>query len=180
MSDAVVLIGHGAPATDCPPQWIGELMALQWRQGGNHQPPLSDRAAALDAEIRDWPRRSDNDPYKIGLEQLADALRALLPTALLAVGYNEFCRPSIAQAIESVIAQGATRIVVIPSMLTPGGVHSECDIPEALEAVRRTHPSVTITYLWPFPVGEVARLLAAHVRQAIARDTSTPTRSPST
>ena len=168
---AVVLIGHGAPATDTPPQFIGELMSLEWRQDhGAHAPhELHGRAAELDATIRDWPRRAGNDPYKIGLEHIAQALKPLLPTGLFAIGYNEFCRPSIAEAIEQVIAQGATQVFVIPSMLTPGGVHSEVDIPRALEAVRAAHPAVSITYIWPFDVQQVAALLASHLNAAITR-----------
>lgn len=174
----VVLIGHGSPALDCPPQLIGELMSIEWRadHGSHGHHDLEGRAAArpgeealrrrageLDAAIRNWPRRADNDPYKRGLEQLADALRPLLPTDRFAVGYNEFCRPSIAEAIAQVIAAGATRVLVIPTMLTPGGVHSEVDIPRALEEVRRAHPAVAIEYVWPFDLNAVAALLASHL-----------------
>ncbi len=164
----VVLIGHGAPATDCPPELIGELMGLEWRKNSHGPGPhhLEGRAAELDAKIRDWPRHAGNDPYKRGLEQLAEALRPLLPASLFAIGYNEFCRPSIAEAIAQVIQQGARRVLVIPTMLTPGGVHSEVDIPRALEEVRAAHPGVTIEYLWPFDLQQVAALLAAQVNHA--------------
>ncbi len=181
---AVVLIGHGAPATDCPPQFIGELMSLEWRDSshapggvsgaasasrshGHGSGSVSDRAAALDAKIRDWPRRPDNDPYKIGLERVAAALRPMLPQGLFAIGYNEFCRPSIPEAIEQVIGQGAMRVLVIPSMLTPGGIHSEVDIPRALDQMRAKYPAVLIEYIWPFDVAQVASLLAAHIRQVL-------------
>ena len=167
---AVVLIGHGAPATDCPPQLIGELMALEWRGSqptdGHH--PLQGRATELDAKIRDWPRHEGNDPYKTGLERLAATLRPLLPTELFAIGYNEFCRPTIAEAIDGVIRQGAARVVVLPTMLTPGGVHSERDIPRALDDVRRSHPGVAIEYLWPFDLASVAELLASHVQRTLS------------
>ena len=145
-------------------------MGLEWRpeHGGPQAGPLAGRAAELDAKIRGWPRRSGNDPYKTGLEQLADALRPLVPTPLLAVGYNEFCRPTIAEAVHSVVSQGATRVLVIPSMMTPGGIHSEHDIPNALAAVRATHPGVRIEYLWPFDVQQVAALLAAHIHRRVS------------
>ena len=165
---AVVLIGHGSPATDCPPQLIGELMSLEWRAGSaGHDHGAEGRAEELDAKIRNWPRHDGNDPYKTGLERVAEALRPLLPTERLAIGYNEFCRPTIAEAIEGVIRQGATRILVIPSMLTPGGVHAERDIPRALDALRIAHPAVTIEYLWPFDIQQVAALLAEHVSRAL-------------
>lgn len=167
---ALVLIGHGAPATDCPPQLVGELMALEWSEDGpGHVPRLKERAAELEATIRNWPRHAGNDPYKAGLEQVAEALKPMLPTELFAIGYNEFCRPSIEEAIEQVIQQGAERILVIPSMLTPGGLHSEEDIPRALDVARRLHPRVRIEYLWPFDLAQVAHLLASHVRAAMTR-----------
>ena len=58
-------------------------------------------------------------------------------------------------------------MLVIPSMLTPGGVHAEIDIPRMLEELRGRHPSVTIDYLWPFDLDQVAALLASHVMQAV-------------
>ena len=167
---AVVLIGHGSPATDCPPELVGELMSLEWRSTsgphGHHGSPEG-RAAVLDAKIRTWPRHAGNDPYKVGLERVAEVLRPLLPTSHFAIGYNEFCEPSTAQAVEEVIRQGASRVLVIPSMLTPGGVHAEIDIPRTLEELRRRHPTVTIDYLWPFDLDQVAALLASHVMQAV-------------
>ena len=169
---AVVLIGHGAPATDCPPELIGELMSLEWRQdhgAGHPAPPQArERAQQLDAAIRGWPRHAGNDPYKQGLEQLAEALRPLVPGGRVAVGYNEFCRPDIAEAVAQVIREGATKVLVIPSMLTPGGVHAERDIPRALEAVRAEHPRIVIEYVWPFRLRQVAGLLAAHVTDRLA------------
>lgn len=167
MKIAVVLIGHGVPATDCPPHLVGELMSLQWRGEGHGAPAHSGRAAELDATIRHWPRRDGNDPYKAGLERLAAALKPLVPAELFAIGYNEFCWPSTDEAIEQVIRQGATRIFVIPSMVTPGGVHSESDIPRTLETARRKHPGVAMDYVWPFDLTEVAKLLAAHIQQAV-------------
>ncbi|MBI3321684.1 MAG: CbiX/SirB N-terminal domain-containing protein [Candidatus Omnitrophica bacterium] len=168
-SAAVVLIGHGAPAIDCPPHLVGELMALEWRKdrSPHGHDRLEGRAAELDAAIRNWPRHDANDPYKAGLEQLASTLRPLLPTTIFAIGYNEFCRPSIPEAVEQVIQQGARRVVVIPTMMTPGGIHSERDIPHTLEEVRRAHPGIAIEYLWPFSLTEVAALLASHIQRAL-------------
>jgi sirohydrochlorin cobaltochelatase len=170
----VVLIGHGAPATDCPPQLVGELMSLEWRAGGGHghggEATLRQRAETLDAQIRDWPRTPKNDPYKAGLERVAAALQARLPKALFAVGYNEFCRPSIPEAVAQVVRQGAARVLVVPTMLTPGGVHSEVDIPRVLAGVQAAHPGVAIEYVWPFDLDRVAALLAEHVRRAARQE----------
>ncbi len=172
----VVLVGHGQPASDCPPQLIGELMMLEWRanghgaHGGHGHGPSADpsaverRVAELDATIRDWPRTAENDPYRVGFERLAEQVRPMLGTELFAIGYNEFCRPSTTDAVESLIARGARHLYVISVMMTPGGVHSERDIPRELETIRRKHPDVTIEYAWPFDLPYVAQFLAQHVR----------------
>lgn len=170
---AVVLAGHGVPATDCPPRLIGELMALQWGMGpqagghGHVAEATSPRVEELEAKIRDWPRDAHNDPYKVGLERLAALLKPLLPADLLEIGYNEFCSPSIPEALERVIGKGASRVLVISTMLTPGGVHSEVDVPRHIESVRKKHPGVRIDYLWPYDLNQVARLLAGQVQQAL-------------
>jgi len=143
----------------------GELMALEW--SGGAPADAHPRIAELDAKIRQWPRHPGNDPYKEGLERLAEALRPLLPCGLFAIGYNEFCAPSVPEALEQLIRKGARRILVIPSMATPGGVHSERDIPNALEQVQREHPGIRLEYVWPFDLKQVAELLAAHIRRLL-------------
>ena len=77
------------------------------------------------------------------------------------------------------IRQGATRVVVLPTMMTPGGVHSEIDIPRALDEVRRVNPGVTVEYRWPFDLTSVAELLASHVHKALARTHETGSSSSS-
>lgn len=166
----VLLVGHGVPATDCPPELVGQLMGLQWGPGGHHggdgSGSLQQRALELDGKIRNWPRRPGNDPYKEGLERLAEVLKPLLSADLFAVAYNEFCAPSVPEGLEDLIRRGATRILVIPSMVTPGGVHSEMDIPRAIEGVRARHREVTLQYVWPFDLNEVAELLASHLERS--------------
>ncbi len=168
----VVLAGHGVPATDCPPEWIGELMGLEWAghagRGAGGGPHVRERIRELDSKIRSWPRTPGNDPYKRGLEGLARVLRPHLPAELFAIGYNEFCSPSVGEAVRGLITRGARRILVVPSMLTPGGVHSERDIPRTLEGLRRENPGVRIDYVWPFELEEVARLLERHIRRRIS------------
>jgi sirohydrochlorin cobaltochelatase len=165
-TDAVVLIGHGSPATDCPKELVGELMRLEWRRADGSDPARMARIAELDATIRHWPRHAGNDPYKVGLERVGEALKRLLPTARFGIGYTEFCRPSIVEAVEGIIEEGARRVFVSPSMLTPGGLHSEHDIPRALAVSQAAHPEIPIVYLWPFDVARVAAMLAAHLQDA--------------
>src|SRR4029453_1368374 len=68
--------------------------------------------------------------------------------------------PTLEDAAATLVASGARRIAVVPSMLTPGGVHPEIEIPAALDDLRTTHPAVRFDYAWPFDLDAVARLLA--------------------
>jgi sirohydrochlorin cobaltochelatase len=164
--DAVVLVGHGAVPSDCPRDLVTRLKALEGRRraaGGPSPEPMTDEEAELDARIRGWPRSVDTDPYGAGLEAVAARLRPLLGGARLVVAYNEFAAPTLEQAVEALAADGATSIAIVPSMLTPGGVHSEVEIPETIARLRAAHPALTLRYVWPFDLDAVARLLAGHV-----------------
>lgn len=164
---AVVLVGHGAPPADAPPDLVPRLKKLEGerrRRGG----AMTEEERVLDAKIRSWPRTPENDPYQVGIERLVRAMREALPELEVVVAYNEFCAPSLEDALVEVAERGAGEIVVVPTMLTRGGVHSEVEIPEAIAAAeqRLGGKSTRITYAWPFPEAEVAALLAAGVRRA--------------
>lgn len=166
---AVVLAAHGVPATDYPPRRVGLLMALEF--GG----PLVERfgflrarRAALDREVRAWPRTRENDPYKAAVEDLAARLSARLGWPVLA-GYNEFCNPTIGEAIDRAVTGGARRVVVVPTMLVRGNKHAEAEILEIVEQARKRHAArgVEFRYAWPFDAEQLVALLEAQVRQCV-------------
>lgn len=164
MKRASVLVGHGGVPKDCPHELVRRLKQLeaQRRAAGK---PMSQEERELDQKIRRWPRTQQNDPYKGGLEALADRLRPLLNGDRLAVAYNEFCAPTLEEAVEELIKEGATDITVVSSMFTAGGSHAEIEIPETVEHLKRAHPNVTIRYAWPFDKSLVAGMIASHLKQ---------------
>ncbi len=91
---AILLVGHGAPASDSPPELIGRLKEMESRRRRNHLPPDQDERD-LDRTLRDWPRTPENDPYKFGLDAIAKGLKTRLSGELLKVAFNEFCAPDI-------------------------------------------------------------------------------------
>lgn len=119
--------------------------------------------ADLESQIRDWPRTGDNDPYRAGTERLAEQLRAQLGGVVVLAAYNEFCAPSVDQAVAELEAKGVRHVEVLSTMVTPGGGHSEEDIPAALERCRREFPEVELTYRWPYDLSKVAGLLREHL-----------------
>ena len=155
----VVLVGHGGIPADYPREALTALKTLEAKRraaGGSATP----EEIELDRRIRRWPRTPQNDPYQAVLEALAAHLKTSLNSDLFAIAYNEFCAPTVEEAVETLIAAGASEIRVVPSMFTPGGSHSELEIPETLAHLRAKHPGLDLRYAWPFDLTQVASMLA--------------------
>lgn len=159
----IILVGHGGVPKDFPRETVTRLKALEGQRRKTGGPP-SEEEKALETHIRSWPRTPETDPYQAGLESLADRLRPLLEGSTLKLAYNEFCAPTLEQAVESFVKENVDEITVLTSMLTPGGVHSELEIPETLETLRKQFPEVTLRYIWPFDMDRVARMLLDHIK----------------
>ncbi len=160
----VVLVGHGGIPKDCPQELVTKLKRLEAQRRALKQ-PVSAEERELDNTIRRWPRTAATDPYRSGLEAVAAKLKPHLDGALFALAYNEFCAPTLDEAVEDLIKRGATSITVLTTMLTPGGSHSEIEIPETIACLQQRNPAVTIRYAWPFDLALVAKTLADQVRR---------------
>ncbi|HWF59054.1 MAG TPA: CbiX/SirB N-terminal domain-containing protein [Nitrospira sp.] len=160
----VILVGHGGIPKGCPQELVTKLKRLEAQRRTAQLPPSSEELE-LDAKIRQWPRTAETDPYQAGLEAVATRLRSQLKDALFAVAYNEFCAPTLEESVEALIKQGARHITVTTTMFTPGGSHSEVEIPEILDHLRPQYPSVVLRYAWPFDLELVANTLAEQIRR---------------
>ena len=158
----LILVGHGGIPTDCPDELIQKFMALHKKRTAQGL-PATKMELELERTIRLWPRDAETDPYKAGLESLASHLANLLAGWTLKTAYNEFCAPSIREAVESLVNDDVKEIVLVTTMLTPGGSHSEKEIPEEVAKLQNQFKDVSIYYAWPFNLEKVAELLAAHV-----------------
>ncbi len=148
----IVLVGHGMPATDYPKDRLREFFRMHAHEhsdGHGHLHGVQDQQAERDREIREWPRTPENDPYKFGIDTIAELLRRRTGHPVR-VAFFEFCAPTVKQAVDRAVEEGAERIVVITTMMTPGGEHSEVDIPKSIEAARQRHPNTLIIYAWPY------------------------------
>ena len=161
---AVVLVGHGGVPREYPRERLMQLRSLETRRRTSGLPP-SQEEVALERELRHWPRTPTNDPYQAGLKSLAAHLRPRLEPALLVLAYNEFCAPTLAEAIRTLAAEGMTAIVAVPSMFTPGGVHAEVEIPETINELRVELPHLSLHYAWPFGGEHLAAFFVEHLRQ---------------
>jgi sirohydrochlorin cobaltochelatase len=164
---SIVLVMHGVPPSDYPRREIAEFMALHSRLEHGGFPP-HERAAAearfaeMDARIRNWPRHAENDGFFVASHDLAEEL-AKATRCPVALGFNEFCAPTVPAALDQA-ADEAERVVVITPMLTPGGEHAEREIPEQIADARGRHPGVEFVYIWPYEMADVAAFLAERIR----------------
>ena len=164
--EAVILIGHGAAASDTPRALVAELKRLEGERQARGGAEPSAREAELDRRVRAWPRTPANDPYKAGVESIAAALGPRLGERTLVTAYNEFCAPSVDEAIEDLIARGYERIGLLCTMYTRGGSHAELEIPASAARARARHPGVAIEYAWPYEPEFLAEFLAAQLARA--------------
>ena len=171
MKTAIVLVMHGVPPKDFPRREISEMMGLHARLENLHMPAAEREALAvrfqeLDQKIRTWPRNEENDRFFAASHELAGELAAASGSEVF-LGFNEFCSPDVAQALEHAVASGAKRVAVITPMMTPGGEHSDVEIPEQIEDARGIYPDVEFVYAWPYQMRDVAGFLAEQVRRAV-------------
>ena len=168
MKVIVILAMHGAPPNDFPKHEMEELFNLhsQLEQADEKERDnLKKRHDELDAKIRFWPRTPENDPFWTGSHEMARQLRNCTPHEVI-VGFNEFCAPSIVEAIDQAAEKDAEKIIVVTPMMTRGGEHSEKDIPQSIQIAKERYPKIPIIYAWPFNVKEVAEYLALQVEKS--------------
>lgn len=165
--EAVVLIGHGGSPADLPRGVVAELKRLESERQARGETKMSAREAELDRQVRAWPRTPETDPYKFGVEEIARSLAPKLGGRRLVVAYNEFCAPSLPDAVESLVKEGFTRVSLVSTMFTRGGVHAEREIPEFVLQARRAHPGVVVEYAWPFDAELIADFLADQLTRSL-------------
>jgi len=168
MKTLILLVGHGSAPTDFPKDKLQRLKRLEAERMAGGGGSLGAEEAELDDLVRRWPRTPRTDPYKFGLEALGRRLSERLRGAAVICAYNEFCGPSIEEAVESAAAQRFERVRLVTTMFTRGGVHSECEIPYAVQQLRKKFPTLQIGYAWPFDEELVADFMARQLEACAA------------
>ncbi len=167
MKRAIVLIMHGMTPKDFPPLDKKEYMALRARHHDAHSASGSvlDRLSLeeMEQKIRRWPRTKSNDPFHAAALRISKDLEKISNLKVL-VGFNEFCAPSAQEALEKAALSGAQEVIVTTPMLTPGGHHSEEEIPEIISDMRERHPKTQFIYSWPFKEAAIAQFLHQNMK----------------
>jgi sirohydrochlorin cobaltochelatase len=160
---AIILVGHGGLPSDIPQQVVESFMKIH-KQRIRSGTSITDQEKELETTIRSWERTPETDPYKAGLEKLASHLKPMVEGYILKTAYNEFCHPSIEEAADELVLQGASNIILVTTMLTPGGSHSEKEIPMEISALQKKYPETDFKYAWPFDLEVFALTLSVHIK----------------
>lgn len=167
MTINIVLAMHGAPPLDFPKDELAEFFKLhiQMEQVPEHmQNAIRPRYEELEEKVRTWPRNDKNDPYFAGAEEMARELQKVSGYDV-SVGYNEFCAPTIEEAVIRANGGNPDRIIVITPMMTKGGEHAGSDIPKAIENAKAQNPKIPVVYAWPFSSEDIAEFLFTQVKK---------------
>jgi sirohydrochlorin cobaltochelatase len=99
-------------------------------------------------------------------EAIRDRIRTTRPECPIALAYLEIMAPTLEQAIDALLAEGAAAITVFPLFMAQGG-HLKQDLPRILGAIRASRPHVPIAL--ETAVGDVPELLDAIAGWILAR-----------
>lgn len=102
--------------------------------------------------------------WALPFEAVASAVRQHRPDLAVSLAYLEFMSPSLIDAAETAVAQGARRVQVVPLFLGAGG-HVRKDLPVLMETLAARHPAVT--FCLEAAIGEREEVIAA-MAQSIA------------
>jgi sirohydrochlorin cobaltochelatase len=162
----IVLIMHGMTPKDYPSKDKQEYMSLRSRQHSHSfswAPQDRLKHQEMEQKIRRWPRTKANDPFHSAALRIARDLQRVSKLKVF-VGFNEFCAPSADEALELAVQSGAQEVIVTTPMLTPGGHHSEEEIPEIISGMRARYPKTQFIYSWPFKEAAIAKFLHQNIK----------------
>jgi sirohydrochlorin cobaltochelatase len=98
------------------------------------------------------------DPlWRAPIEAVAHDIRRRQPGTAVRCAYLELCTPSLADAADELVAQGARELRILPMFLGMGK-HAREDLPALTAALQQAHPGVRVVSLPA--VGENPRLTA--------------------
>jgi len=94
-------------------------------------------------------------------EAIRDCVRKQRPEYPIELAYLEVMSPTLEDAIESLVSEGASAVTVFPLFMAQGG-HLKQDLPRMLSAIRAAHPHIPIRL--ESAIGDVPEIVEAIAR----------------
>ncbi len=112
---------------------------------------------------------SKNTEAEGELEEIAAQVRKELGEGRIILAFLQSNQPNLPEAIAGAVAEGLTRITIIPFFLAPG-VHVRKDIPAELDQARVEYPGVEILLARPLlPDPRIGKILLDRIQEASSR-----------
>ncbi len=92
------------------------------------------------------------------------AMLARDPAARVETAFLEFIAPTLGAAIDTLVADGYSDIVIVPMFMAQSG-HTKRDLPALLDAARTRHAGLQVRVATP--IGEAASVVAAIAEYAL-------------
>ncbi len=105
-----------------------------------------------------------NPEWAEPFHRIRAAMLARDPAALVELGFLEAMQPTLDQAIDALVARGATCISIVPIFIATGA-HIAKDLPLLAAAAMDRHPHVEITIT--APVGQAVAIIDAMADYAL-------------
>ena len=77
------------------------------------------------------------------IQAVAERIRQREPSVAVACAYLELTQPDLPQAAQTLVAQGAQSLCIVPLFLGVGK-HAREDLPVLVQALRQAHPNMAI------------------------------------
>ena len=146
---AVIIVGHCSIPNDYPR--IKEYFKLHDKGGKEFE--------KAEYEMVHWPRNENNDAYWAGFMKVVKEVERTNKYSSVHPAFNEMCAPTVDEALNEALKTNPDEILVTSIMLTPGGGHSERDIPASIEEFKKKHPNVKVVYAWPYEPADISNVL---------------------
>jgi sirohydrochlorin cobaltochelatase len=98
-------------------------------------------------------------------EVIAAAVRARAPDVDVRLAFLELMAPDLPTVADAMVAEGCTRIDILPLFLGTGG-HLRRDLPPLVEGIKVRHPTIAVTL--HAAAGEAPALIAAMAEHALS------------
>jgi sirohydrochlorin cobaltochelatase len=159
----VILVGHGQLPKDLPPAIRGEYLSLKFKVQRSAEE--EERFRSLERLVLKWPRNEFNDPYAHSLKVLAEELKKVGSYDRVWIAFNEFCEPTLEEALDEAARSDSDVIVIATTMTTRGGEHAEEEIPEQIERLKSKMGNKLVIYVWPIDPSTVAEMLRKNIEK---------------
>jgi sirohydrochlorin cobaltochelatase len=120
-------------------------------------------------KIRAISRDAMDDPHCKVTKDIVERMKEKGGYEFLEVGFMNFCKPTIEEAVEKLKSQGVESIVALTNFNLQGeSGHSLLDAPEIIRKLREKHPDLEFEYIQPgLNNEEVAQILVEKINASI-------------